>query len=72
MTAHSQTRTRRREAQDEAPAPLCSKCDQTNDRAPQRYCARCHAGYQRDWRKGRVNVSHETFCFMQAQIGRQK
>ena len=29
---------------------LCSKCHRPNDRAPHRYCSRCHAGYMRTWR----------------------
>ena len=64
MTSHLQTRQRRRESAASAEGPLCSKCDSTNDRAPQRYCSGCHANYQREWRKGRVTVSRETFCFM--------
>jgi hypothetical protein len=32
------------------PYKLCSKCRQPNDRAPQRYCKKCHAEYMRAWR----------------------
>lgn len=30
---------------------LCSGCDKTNDRFPQRYCKICHAAFMRVWRK---------------------
>lgn len=29
----------------------CSRCRQPMDREGQRYCRRCHAAYQRAWRR---------------------
>lgn len=69
MTPHKSTRERRRETGAADISPQCSRCDNINDRAPQRYCSECHAQYQRDWRKTRVNVSRETFCFMKTRAG---
>lgn len=51
-----ETRKRRREQGLLNDAPRCSKCDQPNDRAPQRYCTACNRTYQREWRRGRVLV----------------
>jgi hypothetical protein len=31
----------------------CSGCHNDNDRAPHRYCRRCHAAYQKIWRRRR-------------------
>jgi hypothetical protein len=31
----------------------CSGCHHENDRAPQRYCSKCHAAYQKIWRRRR-------------------
>jgi hypothetical protein len=56
MMAHVQTRQRRREHGLADDVPRCSKCDQPNDRAPQRYCSGCNRTYQREWRRGRVLV----------------
>lgn len=62
MTANPETRARRRglgiDLRDGV--PRCSRCDLPNDRAPQRYCRACHAGYQRAWRAARVYVSRAT------------
>ena len=33
----------------------CSSCNAEHDRADQRYCSRCHADYQREWRKTHPN-----------------
>lgn len=33
---------------------FCSGCGKENDRAPQRYCYKCHARTQREWRKKKV------------------
>lgn len=64
MTAHAQTRQRRRRKGISGSLPRCSKCDSPNDRAPQRYCARCHAAYQKNWRQEMVMVPRETVCFI--------
>lgn len=37
----------------------CSKCGRPNVRNGQRYCAGCHAAYQRAWRKRYVTISRE-------------
>jgi len=34
----------------------CSKCSQPRDRDGQRYCTKCHTGYMREWRAGKVEV----------------
>ena len=51
--------TRMRRAHPEIPmvTPICSRCGHPNNRAPQRYCSDCHAGYMRDYR---ARVSRET------------
>lgn len=63
MTPYQTTRDRRKEAgrrDGNNHAPLCSKCDQPNDRLPQRYCRSCHADWMRVKRSR--DVSHGTFC----------
>jgi hypothetical protein len=49
----------------------CSKCRGENDRLPQRYCSKCHAAYNRKWRKAHphsftrgTNVRRETSRLM--------
>jgi len=59
---HIQTRQRRRERGISDDLIRCSKCDEPNDRAPQRYCGACHAVYMRGWRAKPSHLSHETFC----------
>jgi len=36
----------------------CSRCDKPRDRKG-RYCAACHAAYQREWRKGREETPEQ-------------
>jgi len=60
MKMLAKTRQRRRERGLLDGAPRCSKCDQPNRRASQRYCARCHAEYMKGWRARHVYVSRET------------
>jgi hypothetical protein len=72
MTAHKKTRDRRRAANNFADwGWLCARCDEPNDRVPQRYCRACHALYMREYRASRVVVvvSRETFC--STRTGRQ-
>ncbi len=59
MTAYPETRHRRREGGIATDGPLCSKCDQPNDRHPQRYCTACNRTYQREWKRGRAMVPIE-------------
>lgn len=58
--SHIETRQRRREHGLADDVPRCSKCDGLNDRAPQRYCAGCHARYQQAWRARHRIVPRET------------
>ena len=67
MIARIETRKRRREQGLLDDVVRCSKCDQPNERAPQRYCSACNRLYQRDWRRGRVMVPKETVTGEQAQ-----
>ena len=60
MTAYPETRYRRRQAGLTDDVPRCSKCDQPNDRAPQRYCTACNRVYQRAWRRSHRQVPIET------------
>lgn len=39
---------------------ICYKCGKRRNGAG-RYCKACHAAYMRQWRRGRVYVSRETF-----------
>lgn len=43
--------------------PRCSRCDNPNDRLPQRYCSGCHAKYQQKWRASHPHVSREVLSF---------
>ena len=60
MTAYPETRYRRRQAGMTDDTPRCSKCDASNDRAPQRYCMACNRTYHREWRRNHVPVPIET------------
>lgn len=64
MTPYPNTRQRRNAAGLIDNEPRCSNCDEPNHRVGQRYCAKCHAAYQRLWRKTH-NVSRGTISFTQ-------
>lgn len=68
MTPHKKTRDRRRARgvkDGTRYGPICSKCDQPNDRFPQRYCKKCHNTYQRNWRAEMTTVPRDALCFME-------
>jgi len=59
MTAYPETRYRRRQAGLTDDVPRCSRCDQPNDRAPQRYCKACHCDYQNRWAAEQRRLARE-------------
>lgn len=38
---------------------FCTGCGKANDRVPQRYCRKCHARIQREWRKKQTKLMRE-------------
>jgi hypothetical protein len=63
MTAHHKTRERRRADGNLGDwGWLCSRCDEPNDRVPQRYCRACHRLYMQEHRARHVAVSRDTLC----------
>lgn len=69
MTMYGRTRVRRRQLGLLDDVPRCSRCDQPNDRLPQRYCRSCHNASMRRWRAEHVFVSRATHCFTQERAG---
>lgn len=65
------TRQRRRERGLLDDEPRCSRCDQVNDRVPQRYCRACHAARMRQYRAEHVVVSREIFRSTQEPVSRR-
>jgi hypothetical protein len=56
---HGKTRERRRESGLLDDVVRCSKCDQPNDRAPQRYCRACKNEYARLYNKKFIKVPRD-------------